>query len=593
MRVGSASVEGLTDSATRAGLPEHEHIGDLADQLKAYSSKVEAIAEAERVAALLGEAVGLKTETIAARRAAVAAAECVYDLPHELWRLRVPEVLDLNNFVVLQRAATQCQALRNTEECISRQLDLALLPPVSELRELGIALKTANFITAAFTRKCRLANRVLRGASRDEGKRSRSEVAALLIQTADYLDGKTRFESNAEIRNACGRFFAGLETPFTHLLDVQRWASTVHSVAAQHPDFNRSITELVFGASVDQFEAIINCRNNRGYATLLAVVNEFASDESISLTELRFRESARCSRVTDLIAGAEAAQLQPGVEMASLSKAAKLLRISEMKSKALESDGVVWGLIGGSVESAKRDEARLSATAAYASIVAAVPLQPAIIQSLLKSTTNVVRFREEGKNLADRLADLEEKTAAAVQLGKIDPKLWCEAQFQDATVDALASRCRLALDHRDELQDYLDFLLAEERVLSAGLGPVLRAYTSVEEDYHDLPAATELVFYRSAAEQILSFDPQLKRHSGSSHELLRTQYQQLDREYLDLRRKQLVAMLLQRSVPEGNRVGRVADLTALALVQLIAWADPTPYCTARAIPEGWRRNQGD
>jgi hypothetical protein len=269
--------------------------------------------------------------------------------------------------------------------------------------------------------------------------------------------------------------------------------------------------------------------------------------------------------------------------MASLSKVAKLLRISEMKSKALESDGVVWGLIGGSVESAKRDEARLSATAAYASVIAALPLQPAIIQSLLKSTTNVVRFREEGKKLADRLAELEEKTAAAVQLGKIDPKLWCGAQFQDATVDALASRCRLALDHGDELQDYLDFLLAEERVLSAGLGPVLRAYTSVNEDYHDLPTATELVFYRSAAEQILSFDPQLKRHSGSSHELLRTQYQQLDREYLDLRRKQLAAMLLQRSVPEGNRVGKVADLTELALVQL------TCIIRESTASRGWSR----
>src|SRR5581483_443455 len=85
-----------------------------------------------------------------------------------------------------------------------------------------------------------------------------------------------------------------------------------------------------------------------------------------------------------------------------------------------------------------------------------------------------------------------------------------------------------------------------------------------------LEYATEFVFYRSAAEQVLNADPRLRRHSGSTHDQLRAQYQRLDREFIGLRRQLLAAKISERSVPQGIYQGRVADLTELALVQHVA-----------------------
>src|SRR5207248_7111313 len=116
----------------------------------------------------------------------------------------------------------------------------------------------------------------------------------------------------------------------------------------------------------------------------------------------------------------------------------------------------------------------------------------------------------------------------------------------------------------------------------AGLGPILTAFTATDEDYRDLATATEFVFYRSCAEQILEHDPRLKSHSGASHEHLRKQFARLDREYLALRRQLLASKICSRSVPEGNAFGRVIDLTDAALVRHVS-GQTRPRITLREL----------
>ena len=134
----------------------------------------------------------------------------------------------------------------------------------------------------------------------------------------------------------------------------------------------------------------------------------------------------------------------------------------------------------------------------------------------------------------------------------------------------------------EALHDYTNFLLAQDSAADCGIGPVLSAFSAAGEDYRDLVGATDFVFFRSCAEKLLLNDPQLRNHSGTSHEHLRKQFQRLDREFLALRRQLLASKLCSRSIPEGNSIGRVRDLTELALVRQIA-GQTRPRITLREL----------
>ncbi len=155
--------------------------------------------------------------------------------------------------------------------------------------------------------------------------------------------------------------------------------------------------------------------------------------------------------------------------------------------------------------------------------------------------------------------------------GQIDSTLWCGAEtFDSAPLQRLLDRNTRAVQHVSALRDYLTFLLAEDAACDLGIGPVLAVYSTSGIDYHNLTRAVEFVFYRSAAEAILKSDPELRRHSGATHQELRRQFQELDREYLELRRTELISKLGQRSCPSGNSVGPVSELSELALVRRVA-----------------------
>jgi very-short-patch-repair endonuclease len=171
----------------------------------------------------------------------------------------------------------------------------------------------------------------------------------------------------------------------------------------------------------------------------------------------------------------------------------------------------------------------------------------------------------------------------ANKLAQIDSTLWCGTEsFDQAPLHQLFARNARALEHVSALRDYLNFLLAEDAASDQGIGPVLSAYTIAGLDYCHLARAVELVFFRSAAEAVLNADPRLRRHSGATHQELRSQFRGLDREYLELRRKQLALGLNQRPCPAGNSFGPVAELTELALVTRVA-GQTRPRITVRDL----------
>jgi hypothetical protein len=198
-------------------------------------------------------------------------------------------------------------------------------------------------------------------------------------------------------------------------------------------------------------------------------------------------------------------------------------------------------------------------------------LPEAFIRHFFDEPENIAAMRSSAEKILQNGLAIRASEAAVNAVAQLDAVLWCGAEsFDLPPLQNLLERNQRALDHIAALRDYVSFLLAEDAAIDQGIGPVLSVYSARTEDYRNLQKAVEFVFYRSAAEAVLSNDPRLKRHSGATHQELRNQFRRLDREYLELKRKELALTLTERPIPPGNSFGPVAQLTELALVTRVA-----------------------
>jgi hypothetical protein len=66
------------------------------------------------------------------------------------------------------------------------------------------------------------------------------------------------------------------------------------------------------------------------------------------------------------------------------------------------------------------------------------------------------------------------------------------------------------------------------------LGDLIQCWPVEGLRYAGVAHAVEAAFYRSAAEKVMREHPVLSRHAGNTHEQVRTHFQELDREILEL-----------------------------------------------------------
>ncbi len=581
-RVGGKSCREALTALRSIGVKQFT-VASLAELNVNQQKLADAAANLQTFCTDLTNAAGFQEPRLKSIRAAVAALELLATLPRPLWNLRSPEILDETNRSTLSQGSAQVSVLTRARSELDSEFHLELLPTYQELRTCGMALKVASPLAAIFGSTCRRGRRIYRGIARHDSRKSRSDIAEGLLRCAEYLADVEALGANSTLRSICGQHFNGLDTPFTELSEVANWAAAVSQRLASFGDAGLALRKILFRGMADQLDRFLAFREQSMFEFLLIVLSSVPNGDERLWDDLVRQQREKEEILSGALKVFQRATFRPSSNEANLAATAEALDAADTRTACIEVETAALKLAGGFTESMRPTLESLSATLNFAESVASLRLPRLFIQYFFADPRHIAELQSLAQDVLASCSALSESVSTASNMAEIDPKLWCGVDsFETASLQELLKRNGRALEHVAALRDYLNFLLAEDAAVDQGIGPALAAYSGSGLDYYGLTRAVEYVFFRSAAEAVLKSDPRLRRHSGANHQELRNQFRALDREYLELRRKQLALALTQRRCPAGNSLGPVAELTELALVTRVA-GQTRPRITVREL----------
>jgi very-short-patch-repair endonuclease len=445
------------------------------------------------------------------------------------------------------------------------------MPALPEIRNYIIALRSVNWLTSLFNAHCRAARSLMKVAGIGKNRAlARETLAEEYSKWAQLKNDEQKFVNDVGIATAIGERFEGLDTDFVLLERICDWAAETRAALGRYGATGQSFCRQLFEGSPEQLRRYSALTDDSRLPELSKIVFEAADGDTMTIEEFDHGFDRKCGDIEATLAALSQLTFSNQLRLSELATLLQLLHTIEKQRRSVEPQTAKLGLVK-APEQTIQQLGNLKFTREFAETIAAANLPAPVKCWLHQDRRNLEVLTGQIASLVDQMSAVDQAVGKAEQVAKLDWQLWAQcAEATSADLGVMGERFRRATEHANRLQDYLNFLLAEDAASDSGLGPVLAAFVSANEDYRDLVTAADFVFYRSAAEQVLNADPRLRRHSGSTHDQLRSQYQELDKEFIAFRRRLLAVKIADHDAPQGISQGRVADLTELALVQHIA-----------------------
>jgi very-short-patch-repair endonuclease len=449
------------------------------------------------------------------------------------------------------------------------------------MKRYVVALRTANWFSSFTNIDCKSARKLAKAAARVPVPKS--ELADDLLRCAQYLDDEQLFVSDTNIRSICGTLFCGIDTEFSRVLALSEWAQGTRTRLATYGQEGITVSNALFNANANKLAEICALQDSDGFKSLADQILPVFRVASATLREAHEQLAANRKNLDTALLLLTRISIRESFPLSAVQALAELRGHIERDMEEVNERASSLGQSLTSEMNARSIMQAIAATLEYANTVTNASYPVGLESFIFSDSARIPTVRSLFADLKLRLQSAIQACSAVFALAKMDAELWCgRADIDACDISKLVERCGYAIHNPDALHDYTNFLLAQDAAADCGLGPVLSAFATAGEDYRNLVGGTEFVFFRSCAETVLQNEPQLRNHSGASHEHLRKQFQRLDREFLTLQRKLLATKLSTRSVPEGNSIGRVRELTELALVRQIS-GQSRPRITLRDL----------
>jgi very-short-patch-repair endonuclease len=496
------------------------------------------------------------------------AADLLQGLTRNQLRFRHADVVDEASLKPLEAAASLAESLQRSNAHLREQFEFSLLPELDEIRRAARIIASAGPLHAFFSSDYRRSRKLFRSMA--IGPRpSRIECVRRLTELVKYLEGRRTLETNEGFRRAAGPYFQGMDTPWGDLLAVCRWAHVVRNNLLPEREQAQTIQDVVLHGDVSKVEIMATLPRSTDFPGLSKALSICGDEGDEFLSVVTSNACQKSDRSRALVEQFSRWGLAPETNMGDLPRLFGAVKRSESLRTELSSE-ISISLLGPHPDAWIEKSTYLFKTSRFAKDLAGIGFSDLAWRRIANGpvASRLLAISEGAEQVAENVGDIQSLEKTASFLGELDSTLWVgQPDFASASLELISQRISYALEHEQALPLYVDFLRLENHAASTPLSAAMKIYAESGQEYVGLAEALEFVFYRSAAEVILSNDSELKSHSGESHERLRAQFRNQDIEIQRLRRKQIAAELLQSEAPQGVGKGLASQFTELSLLQ--------------------------
>ena len=416
---------------------------------------------------------------------------------------------------------------------------------------------------------------------RSKARKSPSVRLSELERLQKLLRDTKQWKESTEFREALGPFYRDGEPQFDDALRLAKWHAT-------------SRARFVNVGLDPQSAGILD--SDEAYLARIGVLQPELSTSVTALQHLQKVLQSRFAMAADVQRSLqEATRLQQRIEIAqaidqSLSRAlqqltqwapASLTAIETVRAvqaqaalpealRALDADKPGLQLLGDRYLGPDTDLEPAFAALTYGRNVLKARLPAAITSVLLNE-----KVGENHQTLSRLMGEvqhgwkaIDQFKARMLRFGSFDIEAWAEEPISsERFVPSLVARTSAALTNRERLLPWAQYLQATARARERGLGD----FVQLLEKKNMVPA--QLVdgfgyrFFGSIAHAIFAVHSELARFAGTTHEQLRREYAELDREIIRLRGAECAHQAASLSTPPaGKRSAIVGEKSEMELI---------------------------
>lgn len=558
-------------------------LGQLAESLGLTDTPMDGLpaceAEARRMAGVLGRAAEViahvlrLTERDSTKADAlvevVAAAflQCVLQFPQKTAYLRMPRLSDdgvLEAIVEAQMIASEVAAAAQRAQFSDPPTPAlaASLPTSPELHDAASVLQRSGWFGKLFGRDWRCAKAIWLRAFPSETK-IKPTSAARLKAAAQWKEKLVELDGCENAKDAIGRNWKGAATPFAAIVEVAEWMRTVASVTPLSVDGARGLRRRLYEAPSEEVAALSDLASTSECLNLSALAQACYARRT-SIAEESVKEVVRVQQFEALLAGLREFAVQPNATANDLARAADAYKDAEDCRREMSAESVANNVLGPVRKGTEAERATvIKSTVQHAAAIRNLKLPPATLIRLMRpdQSVHLANLTELAAAIDVACCDEQAARERADATLQLNPIVWAGAAFDTAAMAALAEKAKRAADAPEDLEKQVALLGMESEAARNGLGGLIDAWSREGMPYKNVAWSIEAAFYRSAAEKLMREHQDLKRHTGNAHDQVRTRFQELDKEILELNRRLIAAKLQLQPIPQGRRAQSTRDYT--------------------------------
>lgn len=544
-------------------------VQDIGPALQRATAELQKLERASHCASVIAKLFGLEMiPNIEGLSRLLAACVVASKAPSMLIVGRDQRLLDHNAYEIVRQSVATWKRLSEARTRLEAVFNLSATIDPEVLEAHAASLRNAPVIPW-FNLPWWKARQAYQRLSRVPEKLRTADIAARLDALASHVREERKYRSDSLSRDVMGDRFQGIETDFKPIVTIVDWGKTVRQEFPAVDEIGRIIRNVLFETPPENFEALRAQARDASFTILDEVCRSASPDDHVHALVERCRK--RAATLQKLMELANRCALNPNVALGECGNlAAEVQRYRDLHAY-LHDGNQAEALLGTSYAGPDTELAPLVATAAYAQQLEDANLPTELTQWLLASdqASRLHRVQDLAHQIGECVQRLHRDRDALYALTPIDTKAWLG--FDDLLETQpleLSTVLEKAAQLPEELEALVDDQRAEHLVLECGLQQLLDLFERAKHPLQLLPIAYDRVLHQSIARAAVSRSPDLQRFAGMTHEKARERFRQLDRQLIELHRKQLACELMRRPVEQGTNTGSRKTWTGMRLIEL-------------------------